>query len=400
MKRKTAACILLSLLLSLCGCLWSIPLTTATPTPTAAHVFSISDQQRADLQNLLTTRQSAVNKSDADLFLSTVLPSDAVLYKEEGSLIRSAKNLSISDFSLKAISASPQGGGFTAVIEQSYSLNGKKHSCSYEAAFESNQGKLFYGGPRFETIGNANVKVFYAKGQQQLAQKLLDMESSLLLKMQAKYGFSSKEPITIKIYGDLEVFLQSVKFDLPEWTGGWHEYKESIKIYNPDNFLFAMTDSDYREMLSHESAHRMVSELSADNAAYWLQEGIAGINESLSDDSAPVITSKELSGQFTPFAKHKTLDLEAFDIGDLANVDLYYATSKAYAAFLLDAFGWDTMKKALVYMQKHPYLPVTGEEKLKEGVQYTDEAIKAVFGYASDAAFQSAFDKWLAQKHK
>lgn len=399
MKRKTALCALLSTLVLLCGCISHSQVILQTPSQSAALAFTITQKQRTDLQSLLKSRQDGVRNDDTAEFLSTVLPTDPVLYKEESTLIRTAKGNHISAFTVIATSAAPLGEGFVATIEQSYTLDGKKHHCAFEAEFKTVDDKLYYCGPAFQSMESANLKVFFSKNQKQLAQKMLDMETSVLMEMQSRYGYTPGEPVTIKIYDDQQVFLQSVKFNLPEWTGGWHEYGESIKIYNPSNTMFEMADDDYREMLRHETAHLMVSELSHDNAAYWLQEGMAGINETSGANAAvPRLSKSELTMEFTAYAKHKAIDLESLGIDDIEAVELYYATSKAYTVYLLETFGWAKMKAALKTMQKHPYTPLTGAEKLKEGVAYTDEAIRAVFGYKSDAAFQAAFDKWLAQQ--
>ncbi len=400
MKRKTALCVVLSALILLCGCISQPQVILKTPSPSAALAFTITQKQRAELQVLLQKRQDGVNNDDAAAFLSTVLPTDAVLYKEEDTLIRTAKSLKISAFTVFAISAVPKDDGFLSTIEQSYTLDGRRHRCTFEAEFKTVDTKLYYCGPAFESIENAGVKVFFSSDQKPLAQKLLNLETTVLRDMQNRYGYAPGEPVTIKIYDDQQVFLQSVKFNLPEWTGGWHEYKESIKIYNPADTMFVMSDSDYLEMLRHETAHLMVSEWSNDNAAYWLQEGMAGINESAGANAVPRLLKSELALAFTAFAKHKEIDLESLDIDEIQEVTLYYATSKAYSIFLLETFGWQKMKAALKTMQKHPYLPLTGEEKLKEGVRYTDEAIKTVFGFKSDAALQDAFDKWLSLKRK
>jgi hypothetical protein len=346
-----------------------------------------------DIQAVLSLRADAVNRTDGEEYLSTVLPSDAALLKEESNLIRSAAGLGISDYTAVAGEFRRVWGGFVAPVTQSYTLSGQTHDCSYDALFLSEGGKLYYDGPAFLLKENSRVKVFYPQGFDEAAQVALGAETAVLDEMRDQLGFEPNGPVNIKIYADQQVFLQSVKLDLPSWVGGWQEYGEAIKF-----FAGAYpADGDYLQtVLAHETTHRRVSELSNDNAAYWLQEGLAEVNRyTLGAPGQPLLTKQEAAMEFTPFGRQKGIDLEKIGAGEGGDVTGYYATSRAFAAFLLDRSGWGGMRQALEYMKKYPYIPVTGEEKMAETNARTDEAMKSIFGFNSDDEFQQAFDAWL-----
>lgn len=348
----------------------------------------------ADVRSLLDARERGVNQTDAKAYLSTVLPSDAVLQKEESNLIRAAGSLGIGDYNIEAGSIRKTDGGCTATLRQEYTIGAVKHSCEYTAAFMREGETLYYAGPAFTVDRNDKVAVYYLLTRKDLAQALLDTETNILNEMNAQLGFAPKGVISVKIFEDQAVFLQSIKLDLPEWVGGWHEYGESVKTFVG---AYGTDVENYRGMLAHESTHRMVSELSNDNAAYWLQEGLAGVyQELLLDPEAEALTADEAGQTFTPFAEQKTADLEKLDASDGDAVMCYYASSKAYAAFLLEQFGWEKMRRMLEYMQKYELIPVTAAEKLDEANARTDEAIASVYGYQGSEAFQKAFDEWLA----
>ena len=78
------------------------------------------------------------------------------------------------------------------------------------------------------------------------------------------------DPVSIKIYGDKDTFLYSVKLSMPDWAGGWYERGESIKTY-----LYESTKERYEYLVRHEATHMMLTAATNDNASYWMQEGFA-----------------------------------------------------------------------------------------------------------------------------
>lgn len=359
------------------------------------HAANKTAQAEADA--LLQARSAGVNAADQQEYLSTVLPSDRVLLKEETNLIRAASGLGIKDFGITEGSVhEDQDGDCTATVTQSYTLGGEAHRCSYTALFVRENGKLYYDGPDFSLKQNSAVKVYYqGSADEGLAKQLLNEETNTLAAMKEQLGFTPSEPVSIKLFDDQQVFLQSVKLDLPQWVGGWHEYGEAIKSFTG---AYGSDGADYKSVMNHETTHLMVSELSNDNAAYWMQEGLAGIYQNeLDDPGAPLLNAQELAESYTSYSGQKRIDLEKLE-GDAVNN--YYATSKAFMAFLLDQYGWGKVRETLEYMKKFELIPVTADEKISKTNDRTDEAIAAVLGLKTDEEFQTAFDAWLSGKQE
>jgi hypothetical protein len=372
---------LLSILLALYGC-----------------AASQNAQAQTQIHALLQARDAGVNQADRQQYLSTVLPSDTVLLKEENNLIRSSSGLGIKDFKLTVGAVLSEGNGeFSAALTQSYTVNGEARRCSYNALFKLENGKLYYDGPDFAIKQNSAAKVYYQSGKDEaLAQQLLNEETNTVAAMKEQLGYAPAEIVNIKLFDDQQVFLQSVKLDLPGWVGGWHEYGEAIKSFTG---AFGSDGENYKSMLNHETTHLIVSELSNDNATYWLQEGLAGIYENkLDDPGAAILTAQEVSETYTSYSEQKKIDLEKIGVDDQGAVGKYYATSKAFAAFMVEKFGWGKVRQMLEYMKKFELIPVTADEKISTTNDRTDEAIASVLGLQTNDEFQSAFDKWLTEQ--
>jgi hypothetical protein len=354
-------------------------------------------QQAAAVQNIIAQRETGVNSANQQSYLSTVLPSDKVLVKEETNLIRAAGSLGIKDYQITATSLKSSGdGGYTARLQQSYTIGSEQHNISYSAVFKSENGKLYYDGPVFSVKQNEQVKVYFTGKYDSLAQQLLSEETSVLASMKDQLGFVPQGFISVKLFDDQQVFLQSVKLDLPAWVGGWHEYGESIKSFTG---AYGDDGSAYKSVLNHETTHRMVSELSNDNASYWIQEGLAGVFQTALDEpDGALLTADEAGADYTPYTQQKTIDLEKLGMNNQGAVMLYYSTSKAFAAFLLDQYGWQKVKQMLEYMKRFDEIPVTGAEKIDKTNSRTDEALKNILGIDSDEIFQADFDKWQESK--
>jgi len=371
--------------------------TTKAPGLSKTGFSNLPQQQMQDLRALLQSRQDGVNGKDTSTYLKTVLPTDKVLLKEETDLIRAAQDLGVKAYTLSVDNAEKTDSGIVAALTQSYTYDDISRVCTYTVSFLYQDGQLYYAGPTFKTTQSGSVKVLYAKGQEDLATKMLRTETDVLQRMKDLFGYTPKDQVSIKLYDDLQVFLQSVKFDLPLWTGGWHEYGESIKIFTG---ISGLSDEDYRTMLTHETTHRMVSDFSNDNAAYWVQEGMASVYEDTLFANKREYSKEEAKRECTPFHEQKAVNLESLPISDTESVMLYYHSSKAYIAFLLETYGWDQVRQVLEYLQKFDYLPVTGAEKIDETNLRTDEAVRKILGIRSEAEFQAAFDVWLSGKRK
>ncbi|WP_124726499.1 peptidase MA family metallohydrolase [Staphylospora marina] len=176
--------------------------------------------------------------------------------------------------------------------------------------------------------------------------------------------------VEVKLYRQPEHFRHSVKLSLPEWAGGWHEANQSIK-------LVVGTPGDekwFARALVHELTHQMVSELTNDNAAYWLQEGAAMYYE------VHLLPELKASHGLKLLEKTGAMSLEELKrvrLESLEGLDAYRYYLSAYAWFReeTDNRGEQNWKRVFSRLKKHPYLDVDGDLKIPRTNLLTEEAL-------------------------
>ena len=348
-----------------------------------------------DVDALMASRVAAIEARDETAYAATVTPDDTTLFAEERNLIRAAKGVDVTGFTLNAADVRRDGEDVTATVRQSYRLAGESRACTFPARMRYADGLLLWAGPDFQSVSQGDVQVLYQPRGARLAGELCKAQARNAAALQEELSYSPPQGFVVKLYDDRQTFLQSIKLDLPAWVGGWHEYGEAIKLFRDSGVSL----QQYERMLLHESVHGMLSDLSQDNAAYWLQEGMAGL---LEDSRGSLrqphgLTAQELAGPMNRYADQVVIDLERIDPSDAAAVSRYYATSKALAAFLMDTCGWDSMRKTLQSMQRHGHIAVTAAEKLEATQQRTARALAEELGLDADA-MELGFGHWLAQQ--
>lgn len=348
-----------------------------------------------DVDALLSRRVAAVEAHDEAAYMATVTLDDTTLLVEERNLIRAAKGVAVTGFTLSAADVRRDGDEITATVRQRYRLGGESRACTFPARMRYAEGLLLWAGPGFQSVSQGDVQVLYQPRGARLAGELCRAQARNTAALQEELGYRPTQGFVVKLYDDRQTFLQSIKLDLPVWVGGWHEYGEAIKLFHDGGVSL----EQYERMLLHESVHCMLSDLSQDNAAYWLQEGVAGLLEdsrgSLQHPQGP--TAQELAGPMNRYADQVVIDLERIDPSDTAAVTRYYATSKALAAFLMDTCGWDSMRATLQSMQRHGHIAVTAAEKLEATQQRTAQALADELGLDA-GAMELGFGQWLAQQ--
>ena len=384
MKARRIAALPLALLLALCLAACT---GVAKPVPSGE-----SDA----LDALLSQREQAVLGRDSRAYLATVDPQDKTLLTEERNLIDAAQALSITTYTLEPEAPIRGGEASEALVAQltcRSTAGGITRTARYPARFVHRGGKLYYAGPDFQTLAEGSVEVDYLGDTGELAQALLTMGGETLAMMRGKLNVAPKGTVRIRLYDDREVFLQSVKLDLPEWVGGWNEYGEAIKTFAGS---YGSDQSDYRVMLCHETTHRLVSELSNDNAAYWLQEGLAGFMEEALPAEGSALTAQLPELTPIPLIDLKRIQLEKLQPDD-PQVSAYYASAKLYAGFLIAKYGWPDVLGMLKRLAQSELIETSAAEKQLETNTRTSDALAAAFGL-DDSGFQKEFTKWRGSK--
>jgi hypothetical protein len=198
--------------------------------------------------------------------------------------------------------------------------------------------------------------------------------------------------MSIKIYDEKNVFLNSVKLTLPNWAGGWYEANESIKFYS-----YSKNPEDYYNLMRHETTHMMLADVTNDNASYWLQEGFATTmpnvltNNELFIDKAILRQFHDI-GSLPNVKDHIDLNLE--NITERNNVRLYYSFSNAMVIYLLEKMDKDTLLDLFKELSAYPYIDLTVAEKIPQTNKRVLASLKKATGKSFEE-FYKEFHTWL-----
>ncbi|MCH5586695.1 hypothetical protein MK805_17315 [Shimazuella sp. AN120528] len=186
------------------------------------------------------------------------------------------------------------------------------------------------------------------------SQKALTILSLVSEKMVHKYSWNPRV-VEVKLYHDPEVFRQSVKLSLPTWAGGWNEAKQSIKLVVGKSDTVSLTHG-----LAHEYTHQLLSDMTNDNAAYWLQEGAAMFYEAWFTKEKP-----EIEKNFHPFA---ISELEQMNLEQLPDNEAsrYYISCYMRFKEIVQQHGEKQIAKAFREMRNYPYIDEDSAVKQQE----------------------------------
>lgn len=222
-----------------------------------------------------------------------------------------------------------------------------------------------------------------------LAEELLRRAEDARRRLSALYGWRPQGPSVVKLYGDGDWFRQSVKLSLPEWVVGWHEAGESIKLWIDDGLaLRERAKAFYHSAVIHEMVHQMVADLTNDNAAYWLHEGLAEHLSALLD----AVPENDALPSLEPKPRWSWPELAAVRLERLPAelAEQYYRHARLILAFLLDCYGDEALRAVFARLRDDPPLPDGTMEKQSVLHSRTVRALEAVL----QKPFHQLADEW------
>ncbi|WP_044641121.1 peptidase MA family metallohydrolase [Risungbinella massiliensis] len=330
----------------------------------------VSYSNETAIQKLLDKQSAYLIQKDLSGYLRTIHSDDGAYYYEQLRWLQDVDQyIDPASFQQKVVSLKKQNNIQVAEIEQIYSIKKKRYTAKKEIRINQSQHgwSIEEHFPYF--LEKESIKVYYMNpNHHEKATSSLKIAQLTAKQFQQKYNWRPKQTI-VKLYDRPEVFRTSVKFTLPQWAAGWHEHKESIKLigsYDP-KFL--------QNAIAHEMTHQMVSDLTGDNASYWLQEGAAMTYETeLSQTKQTMDLPREL--------RFKVTELGEKDLESLPDQEAwrYYLSSKVLFEFLLDQYGQSKMEKLLIELAKSPERDGDSRSKRVENHIVTLNAIKKVYG--------------------
>jgi hypothetical protein len=121
----------------------------------------------------------------------------------------------------------------------------------------------------FKVMKSEVCSLLYLENNVELARHVFEYMKSITSYYKEIFNWEP-EKIILKFFNTLE----QLSFTIPWFaTYGWNEHKESIKIALP--FYVENKERVLFSLLLHEISHKMLSDLSNDNASLYLQEGLA-----------------------------------------------------------------------------------------------------------------------------
>ncbi|TCS93319.1 peptidase MA family metallohydrolase [Hazenella coriacea] len=341
-------------------------------------VEEVDPDGTAAIQTVVKQKEKAVNEKNLSSFMDVLHP-DSRSYKQEQKrwFMDAIQYIDPHSYRLEVESIHAEKEGRWQVwVKQSYRKKGKSYHVKFPLCFEKTASGWKDRDLPFYQMSKGKVVVYYTSPNlEDQAHMALDICERASYALTNRFQWKPQQLIEVKLYHHPEVFRQSVKLSLPTWAGGWHEAGESIKLIGGQSTAKGLASG-----LVHELTHQMVSELTRDNASYWLQEGAAmyyeahllpGLYDEVGESRVKLFTVKQL----------ESLDLEALD-GKEAH--RYYQTCYQLYSYLMEIYGEQKLKQ--VYQDLHGELTidVDHKEKLQELNRRTRESFQKVLGKSMD----------------
>ncbi len=149
----------------------------------------------------------------------------------------------------------------------------KDYSVVYRIVKDSSHSKWILDDYPFLNVKSQNIDVKYFKDVHDQALLAINYGNRIIDNYNKLFKWNPNQ-VKIKIFSTLDQISTSIPCFT---TYGWSEEKESIKILVP-HYTKEKTKI-FLQMLTHELSHKMLSNITNDNASLWLQEGLAVLLE-------------------------------------------------------------------------------------------------------------------------
>lgn len=324
-------------------------------------------------RQLAKQKEAAVNSRQLHLYLETIDPEKPMYLQEQKRWFQDAiQVIDPRSFHLHLRSVRPDGNRrLLFKMEQKYSVKGQVIEYQIPLTLRFTNKGWKDADLSFEQLGNDWITVYFTdpslKTKAQIAYQTLSKAVPLL---QQKFDWKPQK-IEVKLYHSSKLFHHSVKPSLPRWAGGWHEAGQSIK--------FVANGLEPRLLASgliHELVHQMVSDLTNDNAAYWLQEGAAMYYEAnLMPELCVIHDAGHLKEDWT-LSELESRQLEKLPAQEAHQ---YYLHSYVWYEKLMKKYGEQEFKKLFAHLKKFPYIDKESDQKRNELNLRTRDALSEIF---------------------
>jgi hypothetical protein len=360
-----------------------------------------SKRQVLLIDRMFQMQKDAVNKRDEQIFVSTLHLENSRYIKEAKNWFRDAiQFIDPGSYELRVVKVRALSlGKFKVTLKQSYKKKGKRFHLTFTNLVIRDQGKWLDSDIFFYEINRDNVLVkFNDPSLEKMANDGAAMLNRSVLSFRNKLGWTPHYKLELKLYKDLELFRQSVKLSLPEWAVGWNEYGESIKFIGDTSY----DKNLFSAGLQHEATHQMLGEMTNDNAAYWMHEGLATYYEmeffkkDARNKEMPKDKVKQKGTAYeSPQIRWTLEEMMKVNLEELNSKEAkdYYYEAYLVIKYFINHYGEDVLINWMAELRKFPYVSVTTAEKLDSSNKRTLKA----FEKATGESFRSFADAWNEQ---
>jgi hypothetical protein len=322
-------------------------------------IFPVSDVQ--SIQDLFATKQHAVNTGDLSMYLSTIYTDNHYRQEQKRWFLDAVSYIDSNSFRLKVTNLKRiSKDRYQVKVVQSYRKNNKQYIFRYPVDVKKSKKSWKDTDSLSFEMRSGHIVIKYSDPNlKEQAKRAIGILSRVSKVLGSKYNWYPSV-MEAKLYQEPELFRQSVKLSLPTWAGGWNEAKQSIKLVVSEEDKASLIHG-----LAHEYTHQLVSDLTNDNASYWLQEGAAMYYESLVTGEEPL-----LNKQFKPYS---IVQLEKMNLEQLPDSEAsrYYLSCYVQFRQLVQKFGEKTIANIFRKLHHYPYIDVDSAMKQKETNQRT-----------------------------
>jgi len=225
---------------------------------------------------------------------------------------------------------------------------------------------------------SAFATIYYRTGEGKNASEVLTAIADNINDIQAELGV--RLPYTPQLY----LTTSQAEFDritgglLPEWSEGVSSAGTGqIVLKSPS---FSKTIAEVKQTAIHELTHLMIAQKTGNNIPRWLNEGLAQLLANQMQGESKLLISRALwSGSLLPLR-----DVDYVDRMPQKNAELAYSQSFNAAAFLVQTYGWKSLRNLLSALGQN---------------QSTDEAFYQVYQF-DHAGFESLWVQHLQKSTK
>ncbi len=320
------------------------------------------------IQALFTAKQEAVRTGDMKAYLNTIFPDKHYQQEQKHWFFDAITYIDPKSFRIQVEQITHlKPNVYQVKITQSYTREHRHYRYTYPVIVKKTSFGMKDADTFTDELKQGVMKVKYSDTNEiKQANQTLRMLKNISARLRDIYHWKP-DVMEVKLYQDPALFRQSVKLSLPTWAGGWNEAKQAIKLVvgNTD------TKSLYHG-LAHEYTHQLVSSLTNDNAAYWLQEGAAMYYEAKITGEPP-----QFNHQFHPY---KIKELEKLNLEQLPDdlASKYYLSCYAQFRQLVEQYGENKIGQVFLNLKKYPFVDKDSVMKQKETNFLTSKSLHFV----------------------